>query len=70
MLARNKEMSKTSKQTTNQDAHLEALKEIADLSSQIHLGGGQKRIQKHKEKGKLTARERIDYLLDDPNEAI
>lgn len=70
MLARNKEMSKTSKQTTNQDAHLKALKEIADLSSQINLGGGQKRIQKHKEKGKLTARERIDYLLDDPNEAI
>ncbi len=70
MLARNKEMSKTSKQTTNQDAHLKALKEIADLSSQIHLGGGQKRIQKHKEKGKLTARERIDYLLDDPNQAI
>ena len=70
MLARNKEMSNTSKQTTNQDAHLKALKEIADLSSQIHLGGGQKRIQKHKEKGKLTARERIDYLLDDPNEAI
>lgn len=70
MLARNKEMSQTSKQTTNQDAHLKALKEIADLSSQIHLGGGQKRIQKHKEKGKLTARERIDYLLDNPNEAI
>ena len=70
MLARNKEMSKTSKQTTNQDAHLKALKEIANLSSQIHLGGGQKRIQKHKEKGKLTARERIDYLLDNPNEAI
>ena len=70
MLARNKEMSKTSKQTINQDAHLKALKEIANLSSQIHLGGGQKRIQKHKEKGKLTARERIDYLLDNPNEAI
>jgi len=70
VLARNKEMSQTSKQTTNQDAHLKALKEIADLSSQIHLGGGQKRIQKHKEKGKLTARERIDYLLDNPNEAI
>jgi 3-methylcrotonyl-CoA carboxylase beta subunit len=70
VLARNKEMSKTSKQNTNQDAHLKALKEIADLSSQIHLGGGQKRIQKHKEKGKLTARERIDYLLDNPNEAI
>lgn len=32
--------------------------------SEIYLGGGKKRIEKHKEKGKLTARERIDYLLD------
>ncbi|GAB7257360.1 acyl-CoA carboxylase subunit beta [Polaribacter sp. OB-PA-B3] len=30
----------------------------------VNLGGGQKRIDKHHEKGKLTARERIDYLLD------
>ena len=32
--------------------------------AQIHLGGGKKRIEKHKAKGKLTARERINYLLD------
>lgn len=32
--------------------------------NEIYLGGGKKRIEKHKEKGKLTARERIDYLLD------
>ena len=30
-----------------------------------HLGGGEKRIQKQHAKKKLTARERIDYLLDD-----
>lgn len=30
----------------------------------VNLGGGQKRIDKHHEKGKMTARERIDYLLD------
>lgn len=28
------------------------------------LGGGQKKIEQHHAKGKLTARERIDYLLD------
>ncbi|MBF9142050.1 acyl-CoA carboxylase subunit beta [Hymenobacter properus] len=30
----------------------------------VALGGGEKRIEAHKAKGKLTARERIDYLLD------
>ena len=29
-----------------------------------HLGGGEKRIEKQHEKGKLTARERIHFLLD------
>jgi 3-methylcrotonyl-CoA carboxylase beta subunit len=31
---------------------------------QVYLGGGKKRIEKLHEKGKLTARERIDLLLD------
>jgi len=30
----------------------------------IHLGGGEKKIEKHHSKGKLTARERIEFLLD------
>ncbi|MBB3696257.1 acyl-CoA carboxylase subunit beta [Flammeovirga yaeyamensis] len=34
------------------------------------LGGGEKKIAKHKSKGKLTARERVDLLLDQPNDAI
>lgn len=34
-------------------------------TEQIHLGGGLNKIQKHKEKGKLTAWERIIYLLDE-----
>ncbi len=40
---------------------------IAALNRQIDkisLGGGEKRIEKHHSKGKLTARERIDLLLD------
>jgi len=31
----------------------------------IYLGGGQKKIEKQHAKGKMTARERVDYLLDD-----
>ena len=66
----NKEMTKASDHMTNHDAHTSALNELSKLSSQIQLGGGKSRIQKHKEKGKLTARERIDYLLDNPKDAI
>ena len=32
--------------------------------AKVALGGGPKRIEAHKAKGKLTARERIDFLLD------
>lgn len=41
---------------------------MADLKrrhSEISLGGGKKRIEKQHSKGKLTARERIAYLVDD-----
>jgi 3-methylcrotonyl-CoA carboxylase beta subunit len=34
------------------------------LLEKIHEGGGKKAIAKQKEKGKLTARERINYLID------
>ena len=36
----------------------------------MKLGGGQERISKHHEKGKMTARERIDYLLDPKTKSI
>lgn len=38
--------------------------------SKIKLGGGKSRIEKHHAKGKLTARERIDYLLDSKTDCI
>lgn len=41
------------------------LDELADLKQQARLGGGAERIAKHKAKGRMTARERIDYLLDE-----
>jgi len=41
------------------------LKELLERRNQAKLGGGENRIDKQHEKGKLTARERIDLLLDD-----
>ena len=41
------------------------LKELQDKRNLAKLGGGEKRIQRQHERGKMTARERIDYLLDE-----
>jgi acetyl-CoA carboxylase carboxyltransferase component len=38
---------------------------LRELKAKTGLGGGQKRIEAHKAKGKLTARERIELLLDE-----
>ena len=42
----------------------EKIKRLRELNEQAKLGGGQKRIEEQHSKGKLTARERIDLLLD------
>ncbi len=41
------------------------LKKLQDRIAEAHLGGGEKRIEKQHAKKKLTARERIHYLLDE-----
>lgn len=41
------------------------IKELLEKRAEAKLGGGQKRIDSQHKKGKLTARERIDLLLDD-----
>lgn len=38
--------------------------------AKVKLGGGEKAIAKHKSKGRLTARERINKLVDDPKSFI
>jgi len=43
----------------------EKIKKLVDLRSEARLGGGVKRIESQHSKGKLTARERIDMLLDE-----
>ncbi len=46
------------------------LSEINRLYNQIKKGGGDKALQKQHDQGKLTARERIDYLLDKNSDSI
>ncbi|MFM7619703.1 MAG: acyl-CoA carboxylase subunit beta [Bacteroidota bacterium] len=48
----------------NEDKMMQRLSELNRKLRVIYEGGGKKRIEKEHEKGKLTARERIDYLLD------
>ena len=48
----------------NEDAMKMSLSMMQKRLEKIYEGGGRKAIQKQKEKNKLTARERIDYLVD------
>src|SRR5689334_3041457 len=48
----------------NEDALRLALSELRQKKDKIALGGGKKSIEKQHEKNKLTARERIAYLVD------
>ena len=46
---------------------------ISDLRKRfahVKLGGGQERIDKHCKKGKMTARDRVDYLFDKKTKSI
>ena len=48
----------------NEDKMKLLISEMNQKLQQIYLGGGKKKIQKQHAKGKLTARERIDFLID------
>ncbi len=43
----------------------EKIKELMDMREKARLGGGERRIESQHKKGKYTARERIDMLLDE-----
>jgi 3-methylcrotonyl-CoA carboxylase beta subunit len=48
----------------NEDAMNLLVGQVRMMTDKIKLGGGKKSIDKQKERNKLTARERIDYLRD------
>ena len=54
----------------NEDYNKLLVSDLRKRFVKVKLGGGQKRIDKHHEKGKMTARERIDYLLDPKAKSI
>src|SRR4028118_1047929 len=54
----------------NEDSIKQLNFQLSQRLKKVHLGGGEKRIAAHKAKGKLTAWERITYLLDKDSETI
>lgn len=54
----------------NEDHNKLLVSDLKQRLAKVKLGGGEKRIEKLHAKGKLTARERIDYLLDKDSKSI
>jgi len=54
----------------NEDFNKLQLSELKKKLLKVYKGGGDAKIEKHKAKGKLTARERLDYLFDKNTESI
>ena len=54
----------------NEDYNKLLVTDLKKRLAQVKLGGGKSKIEKEHAKGKLTARERIDYLLDSKSKSI
>jgi 3-methylcrotonyl-CoA carboxylase beta subunit len=51
-----------------EDHHKTLVRKLSAEADKVKLGGGKNAIEKHKAKGKLTARERIALLIDNPKD--
>lgn len=54
----------------NEDYNKLLLSDLKKRLATVKLGGGKSKIEKQHAQGKMTARERIDYLLDDDADVI
>ncbi|PKG43388.1 acyl-CoA carboxylase subunit beta [Psychroflexus sp. MES1-P1E] len=54
----------------NEDHNKLLVSDLRNRFAKVSLGGGEKKIEKQHSKGKMTARERIDFLLDDAKDSI
>lgn len=54
----------------NEDFNKLKIAELREKLVKVKAGGGKDKVQKQHDKGKMTARERIDFLLDDTEEAL
>jgi 3-methylcrotonyl-CoA carboxylase beta subunit len=58
-------MSKTDLEfNKNEDQFKQLVFQLRTKEKKVKAGGGEKKIEEQHQKGKLTARERIDYLID------
>ncbi|HSR59207.1 MAG TPA: carboxyl transferase domain-containing protein, partial [Robiginitalea sp.] len=54
----------------NEDHHKLLCSELRTRYARVKKGGGKARLDRQHAEGKWSARERIDYLLDQPKEAL
>ena len=54
----------------NEDFNKLLISDLHKRFAKVKLGGGKDRIKKHIAKGKMTARERVDYLFDNKAKSI
>jgi 3-methylcrotonyl-CoA carboxylase beta subunit len=54
----------------NEDQYKQLLFQLQQKTKKIKLGGGEKKIDEQHKKGKLTARERIEHLIDKGSEFL
>lgn len=63
-------MTKSKKQLTREIHHRNEVKALNETRDRIALGGGASKLKKQHDQGKMTARERLDFLFDHPSEVI
>lgn len=54
----------------NEDQYKQLVSQLQAKTKKVRLGGGEKKIDEQHQKGKLTARERIAYLIDKGSEFL
>lgn len=54
----------------NEDHNKLSVSQLKHKLDKVKLGGGKERLEKQRAQGKLTARERVDFLLDSDRERI
>ena len=54
----------------NEDKMKLMISEMNQKLNKIRIGGGKEKIEKQHKQGKLTARERIDFLVDDESDTV
>ncbi len=54
----------------NEDHNKQLLSQLNKMLHQVSFGGGKERLAKHEKKGKMTARDRVDFLFDSPHNTL